>query len=112
MRGGVCCAGEGVDGVRELPTSDSRPEDRGTLTAVGIPLRLEKVGWVLVEGKEEREPCRWGIALFTGPGLPLVEGLGERMEAILAEWSEKESAQGVLKAKRVPKQRTVGCRLF
>ena len=27
-------------------------------------------------------------------GLPLVEGLGERMEAILAEWSEKESAQG------------------
>lgn len=74
MYWGVCWVDDGVDGVRELLT-DSRRGSRGILPVGGAPLRMEGFEAVRVDGKDDNEVWRLGIALFVLPVVPLVEGL-------------------------------------
>lgn len=63
-----------MDGVREL-LIDGRRGSRGMLLVGGAPLRMEGFEAVRVEGKDDNEAWRLGIALFVLPDVPLVEGL-------------------------------------
>ena len=81
LRCGVGWVEEGVGGVRELLLTDSH---RGRGGAMPVPLRIEGLEGVRVEGKEDREVWRLRI-VFALPIVPLVEGRYERTEVIFGQ---------------------------
>ncbi len=74
-RGARLCCGvglveEGVEGVHELLLTDSRCGKGGAML---VPLRIEGLDGVRVEGNEDREVWRFRM-VFALPVVPLVEG--------------------------------------
>lgn len=69
LRWGVGLVKEGVDGVRELLLTDSLCGRGG---AVPVPLRIEGLDGVRVEGKEDKEV--WRLRTVFALPVPLVEG--------------------------------------
>lgn len=70
LRWGVGLVEEGVDGVRELLLTDSRCGIGG---CVPVPLRMEGLDGVRVDGKDDKEVWRLRT-VFALPVVPLVEG--------------------------------------